>query len=164
VSNYSSKAYGAESRDRRDKMQAHDFDGARAALESFYYALNHQDLEALAYNWTDDALAQLNNPLGGILRGRDAIRDLYDRILSGGVLVQVTFGDIVEYIGEDHALFAGRETGTYTVRRQEPRALAIRTSRYFRYSGRRWRQYHHHGSIDDPELLRSYQHAITGRQ
>lgn len=158
--NYSAKTYGAESRERTDQVERPDFEGARAAVESFYYALNHRDLEALARNWTDDLLAQLNNPLGGILRGGDAIKELYARIFSGTVLVQVTFGDIVEYIGDDHALFAGRETGTYTIPSQEPSTLAIRTSRYFRYSGGRWRQYHHHGSIDDPELLRAYQHAL----
>jgi ketosteroid isomerase-like protein len=162
VINHSATTYGVESREREDQVERHDFEGARAALESFYYALNHRDLEALARNWTDDPLAQLNNPLGGILRGGDAVKNLYDRIFSGTVRVQVTFGDIVEYIGDDHAVFAGRETGTYTVSDQEPSALEIRTSRYFRYSGERWRQYHHHGSIDDPELLRAYQHAIMG--
>ncbi|MFF4402980.1 hypothetical protein [Streptomyces sp. NPDC001404] len=38
----------------------------------------------------------------------------------------------------------------------------IRTSRYFRYEGGFWRQYHHHGSIDAPDLLRAYQQAVRG--
>jgi hypothetical protein len=47
--------------------------------------------------WTADPPAQLNNPLGGILR------------------VTVTLGGIVEYDGGGHAVFAGRETGEYRV-------------------------------------------------
>jgi hypothetical protein len=78
-------------------------------------------------------LAQLNNPLGGILRCGDAVAELYDRILDGLVRLEVTFGDIVEYLGHDHALFAGRETGTYTDPGGADTPLEIRTSRYFRY-------------------------------
>jgi hypothetical protein len=39
--------------------------------------------------------------------------------------------------------------------------LAIRTSRLFRRApGDRWHQVHHHGSIDDPQLLADYQAAV----
>jgi len=39
----------------------------------------------------------------------------------------------------------------------------IRTSRFFAYSEAigRWVQFHHHGSIDSPEALRAYQHAVA---
>jgi hypothetical protein len=32
--------------------------------------------------------------------------------------------------------------------------------RAFRRAGGRWRQVHHHGSIDDPDLLGAYQQAV----
>jgi hypothetical protein len=136
--------------------------GAEAALESFYYSLNNRDIDALRAGWSANPLAQLNNPVGGILRGGDAIADLYARIFRGSVNVQVTFGDVVAYLGERHAVFAGRETGTYTAPDGTAVPLQIRTSRYFRYEEGAWRQYHHHGSIDDPDALRAYQKTVLG--
>jgi ketosteroid isomerase-like protein len=39
--------------------------------------------------------------------------------------------------------------------------LAIRTTRIFRRDGSgRWRQVHHHGSIEDAKLLAAYQAAV----
>jgi hypothetical protein len=38
--------------------------------------------------------------------------------------------------------------------------LSIRTSRLFRLIGQRWRQVHHHGSIENPERLLRYQASI----
>ena len=89
-------------------------DGALAALESFYYALNNRDADALARVWSDNDLIQLNNPLGGILRGREPIVELYRRVFDSPATLDVTFGDIVEYLGPNHAVFAGRETGHFT--------------------------------------------------
>lgn len=154
--------YGPQARNRLDETAAATADGARAALESFYYALNQRDRDALREVWAMDPLAQLNNPLGGILRGGDAVAELYDRIFTGPVVVQVTLNDIVEYLGPEHAVFAGRETGTYTRPDGTVTPLEIRTSRYFRYHDGRWRQYHHHGSIDDPEALDAYRRSIAG--
>jgi ketosteroid isomerase-like protein len=154
--------YGPQARNRLADANVASQDGARAALESFYYALNQRDGAVLRQVWATHPLAQLNNPLGGILRGGVAVAELYDRIFDGPVRLQVTFGDIVEYLGDDHALFAGRETGTYTVPGGTETPLQIRTSRYFRYDDGRWQQYHHHGSIDDPAALHTYQQAISG--
>ncbi|HEY3557912.1 MAG TPA: hypothetical protein VGL05_10625 [Kribbella sp.] len=50
-----------------------------------------------AAGWADDPLVQLNNPVGGILRGRDAVRELYERVFAGSLNVQVTFGDAATY-------------------------------------------------------------------
>ncbi|MFI0894930.1 YybH family protein [Streptomyces sp. NPDC020983] len=136
--------------------------GAEAALETFYHGLNNRDLDALRANWSTDPLAQLDNPVGGILRGGDAIAGLYARIADGSVTVEVTFGDVVAYLGEHHAVFAGRESGSYTTADGTRTPLEIRTSRYFRYEDGHWRQYHHHGSIDDPDALRAYQRAVLG--
>ncbi|SFJ97636.1 hypothetical protein [Amycolatopsis sacchari] len=52
-----------------------------------------------------DPLAQLNNSLGGILRGGEAITALYDRVFHGPALVTVTFGDIVKYADATHVLY-----------------------------------------------------------
>jgi hypothetical protein len=37
--------------------------------------------------------------------------------------------------------------------------VTIRTTRIFRFRNGRWRQVHHHGSIDDAQLLAAYQAA-----
>ncbi|WP_020421304.1 nuclear transport factor 2 family protein [Amycolatopsis sp. ATCC 39116] len=153
--------FGPDSRNRLDAATGPGIEGALAALETFYFAFNQRDSDVFARVWTQDALAQLNNPLGGILRGGEAISALYDKVFHGPARVTVTFGDIVEYAGDGHALFAGRETGSYVVDGREV-PLRIRTSRYFRYEDGRWAQYHHHGSIDDAAELAAYQSAIRG--
>ncbi len=53
----------------------------------------------------------------------------------------------------------GRERGRLT-RGDERLDLAIRTTRLFRRVGDRWRQIHHHGSIEDPKMLARYLSAI----
>ncbi|WP_163507495.1 YybH family protein [Fodinicola acaciae] len=156
-------SYGPSSGNLLSAATNPDLAGAYAALESFYYALNQRDLEVLSAVWSDDPEAQLNNPLGGILRGGQAIAELYRKIFEGPVRLTVTFGDFLTYSGTGHAVFAGRETGHYDTGSSKV-PLAIRTSRYFRYdevSGR-WRQFHHHGSIDAPAELARYQQAVTG--
>jgi hypothetical protein len=155
-----SMSFGPDSRNRLRETGDPSGTGAEAALETFYYALNNRDLDALRADWTDSPLAQLNNPVGGILRGADAIVGLYRKIFGGAVRVQVTFTDVIAYQGREHAVFAGRETGSYTCGHATPVPLDIRTSRYFRYDDGCWRQYHHHGSIDDPAALNAYQQAI----
>jgi hypothetical protein len=39
----------------------------------------------------------------------------------------------------------------------------IRTTRVFKRVNGHWRQMHHHGSFDDPNLLKNYQAAVLGR-
>ncbi|WP_028922951.1 YybH family protein [Pseudonocardia acaciae] len=153
--------YGRDARNRLADAADPSPDGAGAALESFYYALNNRDADALAQVWSNHPLAQLNNPVGGILRGGDAVTGLYRKIFTGPVRLWVRFADIVAYTGGEHAVFAGRETGEYTDPAGVAAPVAIRTSRYFRYEDGRWRQYHHHGSIDDPQMLAAYQLAIS---
>ncbi|MFI9718914.1 YybH family protein [Streptomyces sp. NPDC052396] len=155
-------SFGPDSRNRLAETGDPSAKGAEAALESFYYALNGRDLDALRADWGQSPLVQLNNPVGGILRGIDAVADLYAKVFDGAVRVQVTFGDVVAYLGEDHAVFAGRESGSYTAPDGTAAPLEIRTSRYFRYQDGHWRQFHHHGSIDDPGMLSAYQRAVRG--
>jgi len=65
--------------------------GAVAALETFYYALNHRDIDAMTAVWSPHELAQLNNPVGGLLRGGPEAVALYARIFDSGTHLEVTF-------------------------------------------------------------------------
>lgn len=110
-------SFGPESRNRLEETGDPSVKGAEAALESFYYALNNRDLNALRADWSSSPLTQLNNPVGGILRGTDRIAELYARVFSGSLNVQVTFHDVIAYVGERHAVFAGRESGISATKR-----------------------------------------------
>lgn len=157
------QTYGRSAVDRRVEARESSLEGARAALECFYFAFNQRSLDALESVWAPGPLISLSNPLGGIMRGLDDIRALYQRIFSGPAQVWVEFHDVVEYVGHDTVVFAGRERGEFT-RDSRTVPLAIRTSRVFQYFGGPlgWRQVHHHGSIDDPEALARYQQAVRG--
>ncbi|HEX7018422.1 MAG TPA: nuclear transport factor 2 family protein, partial [Gemmatimonadaceae bacterium] len=136
-------SFGPESRNRLEEARQPGLQGALAALETFYYSFNNRDLDALARVWGDDPLAQLNNPLGGILRGGKAIVELYDRIFKGSARVTVTFGDIVAYPAGESATFAGRETGEYRIGDAAPVPVSIRTTRCFHFDNGRWTMFHH---------------------
>jgi hypothetical protein len=152
--------YGPDAQDRLAAATDPGPDGARSALESFYYAFNSRNIDALGSVWCEEPMPQLNNPLGGMLRGKLAIVELYRRIFGSPARVWVRFGDALEYFGPGSAVFAGRENGEY---RDGETAipLIIRTTRIFHYLGSvGWRQVHHHGSIDDADALRRYQDAV----
>jgi limonene-1,2-epoxide hydrolase len=155
--------YGKAARNRSGELTVSTAEGARAALECFYYAFNQRDIDVFDAVWARDDLDQLNNPLGGILRGHADIRGLYRRIFEGPVRVWVEFHDIAEYAGAQTVVFAGRERGEFC--RLSDRltiALNIRTTRVFQWRQGRWAQVHHHGSIDDATLLARYQEAVAG--
>lgn len=156
-----SRTYGRGAMDLRREACVPTAEGARAALESFYFAFNQRSMEVLNDVWAPDPLITLNNPLGGVVRGIDEIRTLYQRIFTGPAQVWVEFYAIAEYVGQDTAIFAGRERGEFT-RDGRTVPLAIRTSRVFQYldEPHGWRQVHHHGSIDDPTALTQYQQAV----
>jgi hypothetical protein len=157
--------FGPASRLRLGDTTRPGREGAVAALETFYYALNRRDLTALAAVWSQDELAQLNNPLGGILRSGQAITDLYRRVFAGGVNLCVTFVDAATYRLPDAVVFAGREVGRYHDLHGAIVPLTIRTTRVFGYDRDlgRWLQLHHHGSIDSPEELAAYQDTVRGQ-
>lgn len=158
------RSYGRTAANRINQTGQHSIDGARALLESFYYAFNHRNMDVFSQIWANDELIQLNNPLGGILRGYEQIASLYQRIFTGPASVWVELSDIVEYQSNDMVTFAGREHGEFRSA-EISIPLSIRTSRTVQWLGSDvgWKQTHHHGSIDDPKLLAEYQRAIRGQ-
>src|SRR5487761_2030731 len=106
--------YGRAAKNRIAASRQHTLDGARALVETFYYAFNQRDMDVFAQVWANHELIQLNNPLGGILRGYEAIANLYCGIFTGPARVWVELNDIVEFQSDDMVVFAGRETGEFT--------------------------------------------------
>ena len=51
-------------------------------LSEFYHALNEHDLILMARNWAQVGEVAMDNPLGGIKRGWDEIRNVYEQIFS----------------------------------------------------------------------------------
>jgi hypothetical protein len=73
--------------------------------------------------------------------------------------VRVEFFGYTLHETSDAFLALGGERGTL----KSTRAiidLKIRTSRWFKRVDGRWRQLHHHGSIEDADLLARYQRAV----
>ncbi len=136
-------------------------DGPLAALSAFYRGFNGRELEQVRENWahTDDVV--MSNPLGGVRRGWPAIEEVYRRLFHGPAEVYVEFHDFETWISEDMFCVAGRERGWFR-RDGEEITLAIRTSRLYQRLGGEWKQIHHHGSMDQPDLLARYQQAVLG--
>lgn len=158
-----SETFGREARDRGADTLIPTEQGALAALESFYFAFNQRSIAVFDRVWAPDAQISLANPLGGILRGTEDIRALYRRIFDGPARVWVKLHDVLAYHLESTAVFSGRERGAFS-RGAVTVPLAIRTTRVFQHLGPElgWRQVHHHGSIDDADLLTNYQSAVQG--
>lgn len=111
--------------------------------------------------WTQDDEAVMANPLGGVHRGWPAIREVYKRIFTGPAKVYVEFYEYTLHEVGEMFYAVGRERGHFE-RDDQRIELTIRTSRVFRKLNGRWRQVHHHGSIEDPALLDRYQQAVRG--
>jgi SnoaL-like domain len=111
-------------------------------------------------NWDPTPEASLDNPVGGIRRGWENIRPVYQRIFASPAVVQVEFVDYTLHTTPQLFLAVGRERGHFTSSRATI-DLVIRTTRIFRFQSNRWRQLHHHGSIDDPQLLAAYLSAVS---
>jgi len=133
--------------------------GPLDALIDFYRAFNRRDLDALEHHWAGGAAPSMDNPIGGIRRGWPAIREGYARLFEGPARVNVVFHDYTASGNDQWHLFVGREAGTCTVAGQAM-ALKIRTTRWLVRIDGRWRQLHHHGSIEEPAMLAAYQWMI----
>lgn len=130
------------------------------ALTEFYRAFNSRDLALMRLNWHPEECV-LNNPLGGIRRGWSEIESFYTRLFCGPARVEVVFFDYTLHESAEMFVAAGRERGHFE-RGDIHIELAIRTSRIFRKVAGRWRQIHHHGSIEDAALLTNYKAAVFG--
>ncbi|WP_443751097.1 YybH family protein [Asticcacaulis solisilvae] len=135
---------------------------ALAALSAFYEAFNSRDLDALEKNWAEGVVPVMDNPVGGTRHGWRDIAEGYKRLFYGDARVTVELHDVYEIADTDCCQFIGRETGTCETRDQIL-DLNIRTSRLFMRIEGRWRQVHHHGSIEQPTLLSAYQSLVLGQ-
>ena len=132
------------------------------ALVQFYYAFNRRDLNTMSQNWDQSDDIAMDNPLGGIKRGWHEIKSVYERIFNSPARVYVEYYDYTIHTTGEMFYTVGRERGRFELGNTEV-DLAIRTSRVFRKIGNNWKQVHHHGSIDNPELLVHYQAAVLGK-
>jgi hypothetical protein len=132
------------------------------ALNEFYSAFNGRDLEKMATVWLTTNEASMDNPLGGISRGWNAIQAVYTKLFQSQARVQVEFYDYTLHEHGNIFLAVGRERGEFRKGNKVLR-IAIRTSRIFVRVGPGWRQLHHHGSFDDSKALSEYQTAVTGK-
>lgn len=134
------------------------------ALVEFYAGFNQRDVKRSMQSWARQDEVIMCNPIGGIRKGWDVIADAYQRIMQGDTQVYVEFYDYQISEGFDMFYAVGRERGYAKFQDkggEQCLELAIRTSRVFRKYDDRWRQVHHHGSIDVPMLLNEYQSIIN---
>ena len=139
--------------------ETHAEDEKTNALIDFYTAFNGSDFMLMQNNWYNHKEIAMDNPLGGIKRGWDEIKSIYQRIFTGQAKVYVEFYDysIIELEGGFCAV--GRERGFVQVGEKQL-DLEIRTSRVYKLINGAYKQVHHHGSIETPELLKEYQDLV----
>lgn len=134
-----------------------------AALSQFYRALNTRDLALMEQNWDPTEEAAMDNPLGGINRGWAEIRPVYESLFASPGRYRFEFYDYTLLCHAEVFIAIGREQGQLLIAERQVLDLAIRTTRIFRWAGKQWRQLHHHGSIDDPDMLARYRPAVLKR-
>jgi SnoaL-like domain len=133
------------------------------ALVQFYCAFNSRSIQMMSENWAQSDDIAMDNPLGGVKRGWAEIQPVYARIFNGPAEVYVEYYDYTIHETVEMFYAVGRERGYFRLMGEEI-ALAIRTSRIFQKIGGHWKQVHHHGSIEDPQLLGRYQSAVLGKR
>jgi ketosteroid isomerase-like protein len=129
------------------------------ALSDFYEAFNNRDLAKMANIWAQTDEIAMDNPVGGITRGWEEIKAVYEHIFNGKAKAYVEFYDYTIHQQREMFYAVGRERGEFRIGEIVVN-LAIRTSRIFQLMNGQWRQVHHHGSIEEPELLARYQRAV----
>lgn len=132
-------------------------------LIAFYRAFNRADLDLMQDNWEQSSEASMSNPLGGVKRGWPEIEAVYTRIFNGPAKVYVEYYDYSLHQTAEMFTVVGRERGYFQLG-ETKLELAIRTSRIYRKLAGQWKQLHHHGSIDVPQNLATYQDAVLNRK
>jgi ketosteroid isomerase-like protein len=133
------------------KEEQGDLSSPYQSLVQFYGAFNSRDMKMMAENWWRSDDISMDNPLGGIKRGWEEIGPVYKRLFNGPANVYVECFDYTIHETAEMFYAVGRERGYFRSGSEEV-TLAIRTSRLFRKVNGRWKQAHHHGSIEDPQL------------
>ena len=136
-----------------------DLSRPQQALAQFYRAFNSRDLKMINDNFAASDDVAIDNPLGGIRRGADEPHKMYESVFKSPANVHVVFWDYTIHRAGDVFWAVGRERGTYVDGGVE-KDLNVRTTRVFQLIDGRWRQMHHHGSIEDAKLLADYQNAV----
>jgi hypothetical protein len=131
-------------------------------LINFYKAFNQRDLKLMQSVWLNSDEASMNNPVGGIMRGWKDIESVYDKIFNGKAKVYVEFYEFTIHSTDNMFFVTGRERGFFE-KGDIKIDLAIRTSRVFIKVNGDWKHVQHHGSIDNPDLLKKYQDAILNK-
>lgn len=135
-----------------EEIDPHQPEGA---LNEYYRAFNGHDLALMQRNWDSSDQASMYHPLGGMRKGWEEIRELYEQIFGGPAGVMVTFQDFTIQRFNNNFLAIGAERG---ILRTQAATLEfrIRTSRWYNFRGGTWEQIHYHGSIEEPEVLARY--------
>jgi ketosteroid isomerase-like protein len=136
-----------------------DLSQPRQALAQFYRAFNSRDLRMMDENFAHSDDVAIDNPLGGIRRGADEPHKMYEGVFKSPADVHVVFWDYTIHRAGDVFWAVGRERGKY-VDGAVVKDLNVRTTRIFQLIDGRWRQMHHHGSIEDVKLFGDYQNAV----
>lgn len=127
-----------------------------SALNNFYAAFNQRDVDKSISNWAQQDDVVMCNPMGGIRRGIESIRDGYQFIMDGDTHVYVEFYDYELIESTEISYVTGRERG-FARRSERQLDLDIRTSRIYKKINGQWRQMHHHGSMTNVKALQQYQ-------
>ncbi|MCG6968396.1 MAG: nuclear transport factor 2 family protein [Gammaproteobacteria bacterium] len=133
-----------------------------ASLVNFYSAFNQKNFDSMQANWLQSGQASMSNPLGGLKRGWNEIQEVYQKIFNGPAKVYVEFYDFSIHATKAMFIAVGRERGFLEIG-AEKIDLAIRTTRIYLLDQQQWKQLHHHGSMDNPELLSRYQTAVLNK-
>jgi ketosteroid isomerase-like protein len=136
-----------------------DLSQPQQALAQFYRAFNTRDLKMMDENFAHSDEVAIDNPLGGIRRGADEPHKMYEGVFKSPADVHVEFWDYTIHRAGDVFWAVGRERGTY-LDGEIVKNLNVRTTRVFQLTNGRWRQMHHHGSIEDAKLLGDYQNVV----
>ena len=113
-------------------------------------------------NWLQSENTSMSNPLGGIKRGWNEIKEVYQHVFGGQTSVYVEFYDYSIHATDSIFFAVGKERGTLSTKNKQIE-LAIRTSRTYVMHENVWQQIHHHGSIENPKLLEIYQTTVMGK-